>query len=449
VTTIAARERLPTSRPSDPSPTQPYALVHLVAQEMHKGLIESQVLDHMEEQARHGGLDAPQRVAVAFLEPARVALQSGARQRLRMLRRRAPHVKVVMLPYVSRFSTRTNARLLSAWLRVFARGDRLVLHCRSESAVLWAVALRQTLKTSAIVADFRGVWPDEMLQAKGVARLADADVPTRASYQDAVGNVRAALKAADAVLTVSTALRDWLEQHGGRPEETIVVPTCVPGTTYADAVRREVRSQLGISDKLVLVYAGTVTPYQHVADGFGAFARMAVAHGEPGRVHVLCITPDREAMRAAMSAAGVPSETMTILSVPQHEVARYLSAADAGFLLRADSIVNRVSVPVKLGEYLAAGVPVVISRVDGWLHHTIEDASAGWSIDWFGSGDAERNRLVTDIMRDLRDGPSRRNAAIALCRHQFTWAAYTRQVRTAYANALARTRSVPMNASTS
>ena len=105
MTTIAARERLPTSRPSEPSPTQPNALVHLVAQEMHKGLIESQVLDHMEEQARQGGGDAPQRVAVAFLEPVRVALQSGARQRLRLLRRRAPHLTVGMLPDVSRFST--------------------------------------------------------------------------------------------------------------------------------------------------------------------------------------------------------------------------------------------------------------------------------------------------------------------------------------------------------
>lgn len=46
------------------------------------------------------------------------------------------------------------------------------------------------------------------------------------------------------------------------------------------------------------------------------------------------------------------------------EVARYLHEAEAGFLLRKDTIVNRVCFPTKLAEYLAAGCWVVSSSID-------------------------------------------------------------------------------------
>lgn len=438
MTTSAARQKRHDPIVHTIEPAQPYTLVHLVAQEMHKGLIETQVLDHMEHQATQVGPNAPRRVAVAFLEPVRVALRRAARRRIRALRRRAPHVNVMVLPYISRFSEHANARMLSMRLRVFRRGDPIVFHCRAESAVRWAVAFQNVMPSAAIVADFRGVWPEEYLHAKGISTPADADAPTLSGYERALSDVKYAVQSADMALTVSVGLRDWLGQHGLRPEAALVVPTCVSTLTFADADRRAIRDRLGVSDKVVLAYAGTVTGYQDVGDGFAAFARIALEQLGEEHLHVLCITPDVHAMRRVLDETGVPARATTVLSVPQEAVGPHLCAADAGFLLRADSVVNRVSVPVKLGEYLAAGVPVVMSRVDGWLHNTVENASAGWSIDWFGRADAERRRLVADIVRDLRGGASRREAALALCRRQFLWSAYTPQVRDTYRTALVR-----------
>ncbi len=417
---------------------RPYALVHLVAQEMHKGLIETQVLDHMESQATQRGPHPPRRVAVAFLEPVRVALRRTTRHRLQSLRRRAPHVHVTVLPYVSRVGLRANARVLSIPLRMSHRGRPTVFHCRSEIAVRWAAAFREWIPSAAIVADFRGVWPEEYLHAQGIDALDQANEPTRLAYERAVSDVKYALSVADGILTVSTGLRDWLGRYGSRGELTTVVPTCVSALTFAETDRRAVRDRLGVSGKVVLAYAGTVTRYQHLREGFAAFARIALEQLRDDRIHVLCVTPDVDAMRRVLTEVGVPAQAATVVSVPQEGVAAYLSAADAGFLLRADSVVNRVSVPVKLGEYLAAGVPVVISRVDGWLHETIATASAGWSIDWFGLGDAERRRVVADVLRDLTTGPSRRESALALCRTHFLWSAHTRLVRGAYQAALTR-----------
>ena len=66
-------------------------------------------------------------------------------------------------------------------------------------------------------------------------------------------------------------------------------------------------------------------------------------------------------MRAAARDVGVPVEHMTIISVPHDRVPAYLAAGDGGLLLRERSLINEVASPVKFGEYLASGTPVIIS----------------------------------------------------------------------------------------
>jgi len=48
-----------------------------------------------------------------------------------------------------------------------------------------------------------------------------------------------------------------------------------------------------------------------------------------------------------------------------HEVPGYLAAADVGLLLREPCLVNRVASPVKFAEYLAAGLPVLLTEQIG------------------------------------------------------------------------------------
>ena len=51
-----------------------------------------------------------------------------------------------------------------------------------------------------------------------------------------------------------------------------------------------------------------------------------------------------------------------IYSLNPEEVADLLRIADVGLLLRKKSIVNKVALAVKFGEYLASGVPVLVTE---------------------------------------------------------------------------------------
>jgi hypothetical protein len=81
--------------------------------------------------------------------------------------------------------------------------------------------------------------------------------------------------------------------------------------------------------------------------------------------------------RCKMLGQRIAKDNIRFVSSPNFsEVAGFLHEAEVGFLLRKDTIVNRVCFPTKLGEYLASGSWVVSSDID-------------WDVkDWF-----EKNKI--------------------------------------------------------
>jgi hypothetical protein len=135
---------------------------------------------------------------------------------------------------------------------------------------------------------------------------------------------------------------------------------------------------------------------------------------------------------------------MTVVAVPQASVGDYIAAAVAGFLLRDSSGINRVSVPVKLGEYLGAGVPVVISSLVEWNQTLLGRSPAALAVDWFGASEARQADQVESVLTRLsRDRTRLRSSALALAQTRFTWGAYLSRVRSAYHHSLVAAETKP------
>lgn len=414
-----------------------YAVVHLVVQEALKDLIAPQVLDHMAVQAATAGANKPDRIIVAFLEPARHAIQSRIRERMHFYRKRAPGVRVALLPYTSHLRQSSNARLLGARLRILAAKRPIVFHCRTETAADWAVQFSKYLPPTGIVVDVRGAWPEELLFARGFDGPEQAPLELQEQFRVAEGRLRCAIDASDSVFTVSEGMVNYVRVLGADPNRVAYVPCCVRSTTFTAHARSAMRATLGLGNKLVFAYSGTVTRYQHVDDGLLAFFRLAVAHCPDA--HLLCLTPDAAQMAASIADAGIADDRVKLLTVAQHEIPSFLAAADAGVLLRAPSRMNRFSEPTKFAEYLAAGLPVVVALGTGTLDTMVEAHGAGVAIDWF-EADADRRRaVVEDTCKRLRArAEEMRGAALALCERRFLWSNYVTTVRAAYTRAIER-----------
>lgn len=78
----------------------------------------------------------------------------------------------------------------------------------------------------------------------------------------------------------------------------------------------------------------------------------------------------------------IAKENIRFVSSPNFsEVAGFLHESEVGFLLRKDSIVNRVCFPTKLGEYLASGSWVVSSDIDWDVKEYFQKFKIGILID--------------------------------------------------------------------
>jgi glycosyltransferase involved in cell wall biosynthesis len=409
--------------------------VHLVVGETMKDLVIPQVVGHMIQQAETPGPERPGRVLVVFLEPARVALRKTVRAWVRRIQRSSPSVCVVLIPYVSRLGIRANALAVGRIIRRLALYREVVFHCRGESAVMWAAELERYFSHAGVVADIRGAWPEEALARRGFSSPQTADLQGVRDFHLHLALVQRAMAQAREVFTVSPGMLDWLAGLGVNPARTHYVPCCVRRIKYTLEARERARLALDVGNDLLYAFLGSAESYEVIGDGLAPFFRATMEKFSDVRLLLLTGQPDR--MRFLLQRDGIPSRRVIVLRVPHEEVWSYLCAADAGCILKQPGRLNSTWQPVKLGEYLASGLPVIVSRGVGKVDELVLRTGAGLVVDLFANDQTCASREATRVYHALKkDGQRMRECALQLCAEEFLWSRYIERVRSAYQRAL-------------
>jgi hypothetical protein len=148
-----------------------------------------------------------------------------------------------------------------------------------------------------------------------------------------------------------------------------------PAVLSAEEIART-RMSLGIDPgSTVLVYSGSVSGWQ----SFGAIENFleGILPARTDCVALFLSPPSPEVSRLEQRFRGRVLRRL----LPQGEVARSLEAADFGIMIREPSVTNAASSPTKLAEYLAAGLPVVISPGIGDYSRFVERHGCGVAPD--------------------------------------------------------------------
>lgn len=436
---IEAAKRLPLAEFDDATASRSmprYTLVHLVTGETKKDLIFSQVVTPMVQQMQAPGPGRPARAVIIFLEPARVAVRPSTRVQVQAIRRQSDGVKVAVVPYISRLTRPVAARLAAPLLRRLTGAGAVVFHCRGEEAVIWAAHFAKAFHNCGIVADIRGARPEEVLASRGLADLTGAPPDFARDYDLQTQIVRRALSAASHVLTVSSGMVDWLRQLGVNDDRLTYVPACVPELRFSTHVRAEMRAELGVSSSLVYCFLGTAESYATIGDGIVPFLRASFATFAD--IRLLILTDKPGVLRDQLQQGGIPLDKAFIRSVRHSEVWKYLCAADCGCIMNRPGRLNKTWQPIKFGEYLAAGLPVVVSEGIGDVDVKVTRAGAGIVVqlnrDGVDSLQCEAERVHETL---LAQGERMRQRALKLCEEEFLWARYIDKLRSAYVEALA------------
>jgi len=160
--------------------------------------------------------------------------------------------------------------------------------------------------------------------------------------------------------------------------------------------REETRAELGL-EGTVLVYAGKAGGWYDI-DELVAF--VSEARSVLGSLTLLVLTGDDPApFVAACEREAVP---LCIRSAKPSEMPKYLSAADAGLCFLHPFPSKLSCSPIKLGEYLARGLPVVSTSGCGDYDELIESESIGAVVT---HGQSESYFRAAEVLKTLLDEP--------------------------------------------
>ena len=283
------------------------------------------------------------------------------------------------------------ARRVFATARGLVRRDGVdLVHARSYLPALVAAGTGR-----AFLFDMRGLWPRERVDG-GVWR--EGSLVHRAASR----LERFLLGRAAGVVVLATGALDFLPRL---PVPVRVIPTAVD----LDRFRPGLPPPAG---------AGALGTWSRTDDALDLLA-LAVRRSASASVLLLTEEDPRAAVRGLVMR-GVPAERIVVRSAPPDEVPCWFSLGAAGILFVRSAPSKRASAPTKLGEFLACGVPVIltpgigdseeIAGEGGVVVREFSEEAYGAALDEIEARFRSREERILACRRAAREGLSLESA---------------------------------------
>jgi hypothetical protein len=211
-----------------------------------------------------------------------------------------------------------------------------------------------------------------------------AESPTITSAMK--GLEKAALFNSNFRIAVSNQLVSWWQENYGYDKNNHAVIPCTLESSLEQSFQNsvtasseELRQKIGINESdVLLIFSGSSAAWQSLE---GLYQLLKPAFNDNPSLKLLLLS---DSVTESEFSKAFPDRVI-LKSVTPEKVADYLKAADYGLLYREESVTNKISSPVKFAEYLAAGLPVIISENVGDYSRFVKENNCGLlvnSIQW-------------------------------------------------------------------
>ena len=298
-------------------------------------------------------------------------------------------VKWDWLPYSGKKGARGTAADVKAGIKhILARkNDVDFVHCRSLIPAMMGYGARK-FGGPRYLYDVRGFWAHEK-RYKG-------RIKSDFQFKIARGVEALTYRNASALVTLSQAGMDILEKEyfaNGKAPPRRVIPTCANIAPFMKP-----RKPLNAKAPR-LVYSGSLGAGYMRDEVFAFFVRLRKILPESSLTVLTRSDPDM--VREGAKLAGLSSDDYEMKSLQPQEMAEALLKCDLALSFIKPDFSKIASCPTKMGEYLAAGLPVIANGGIGDVDSQLGDTRTGAVIKDFS--EAELSRAAEEAQLLLAD----------------------------------------------
>ena len=136
--------------------------------------------------------------------------------------------------------------------------------------------------------------------------------------------------------------------------------------------KSNLRNELGISnDEKIIIYVGSI------GEQYGLLEMISFYLAIPFAARFIILTNDPNTVLDKIKAYQFKENQVIVKSVEANEVPKYLQIADLALNFRKESFSMQAVSPIKLGEYLLCGLPVISTKGQGDSGEIINNEGCG------------------------------------------------------------------------
>lgn len=254
-----------------------------------------------------------------------------------------------------------------------------IVHCRSYIAALVGLWMKKKYRVKFLF-DMRGFWANERVDG-GIWNLKNPVYKTVFNYFKK--KEKAFLNTADHVISLTqngaNEILSWpfLKQ----PVPVTVIPCCADLDFFDPQKislqqKTALKKELGINENtLVLSYVGSIGTWYLGKEMLLFFQRLLLKYEHA--VFVIWTQENPEILLGPARKMNLPVSKIIIRPVSRHQMPLHLSISDLSLFFIKDAYSKKASSPVKQGELMAMGIPMVCNKGVGDVDLIVNDTHCG------------------------------------------------------------------------
>lgn len=268
-----------------------------------------------------------------------------------------------------------------------------IIHCRSYLSALVGQYMKKKYGTKFLF-DMRGFWADERVDG-GLWNLSNPVY--RRIYKYIKKKEVQFINEADAIVSLTQCAVDEIHTWKNiihQPVPIQVIPCCADlklfNPSSSSAKERDIlKHELGISNSdFIISYIGSLGTWYMLNEMLDFFKTLL---SKKPNTKFLFITNDPgDYIKKKALHKNIPLDAIIITSTTRNKMPLYISISNYNLFFVLPSYSKKASSPVKMGEAMGMGVPLICNNGVGDVSSILNDTKSGYSIDHFSLDEYER-----------------------------------------------------------